>query len=73
MQEVRDFRLQRASLWRRDHALGGALVLPIARRVGRSLDHLQVGPEVGARDREATALALRLSPARRADGSTRRT
>ena len=58
MQGARDFRLQKAALWRPDHALGSALVLPIARRVGRSLDHLQVGPEVGARDREATALAL---------------
>jgi hypothetical protein len=58
MQGARDFRRQRVSLWRRDHALGGALVLPIARRVGRSLDPLQVSPEVAARDREATGLAL---------------
>ena len=41
-----------------DRALGGALILPIARRVGRSLDHLHVDPEVDARDREATTLAL---------------
>ena len=57
--------LQGTPLWGRNRTLGGALVLPLrhklsrsraddgrARRVGRSLDHLQVGPEVCARDRK---------------------
>src|SRR6516165_6331382 len=72
---------QGAPLWRRDRALGGALVLPLryklsrsraddgrTRRVGRSLDHLPMGPEVRARNREAAALALAPSALRELAG-----